>query len=385
MKTIALFTLFSGGILFFASCSPVKNKQAKEILYVGTFAERNSQGLYVFEFNRDSLSFKLLQTLPELVSPSFFTLHPSGRLLYAACRNSMVNGQNWGSIWSLKIDTISGKLSPLNQQPSYGTDPCYISTDQSGQYIFVANYGDGVISVYPVNTDGSIGDSIQVIRHAGRSINPQRQEGPHVHAALVSEDNRFVYVPDLGIDRVMIYKLDTATGKLTPADVPWAEVKPGSGPRHIAIRPDGKFAYLAEELGSTTAVFLRDTFDGSLTEIQRIPSIPVDYTKENSNADIHTDNEGRYLYISNRGHNSIAIYSINQPTGMLSLAGFEPVRGDHPRNFMIDATGDLMLVANRNTDQIIIFRRNKQTGMLTYSGKELNVPAPVCVRMMKLE
>jgi 6-phosphogluconolactonase len=385
MKSISVFTLFFAGILFFASCSPVKNKQVKEILYVGTFAGRNSQGLYVFEFNRDSLSFKLLQTLPELVSPSFFTLHPAGRFLYAACRNSMVNGQNWGSIWSLKIDTISGMLAPLNQRPSYGADPCYISTDQSGQYIFVANYGDGVISVYPVSTDGSIGDSIQVIRHAGRGINPQRQEGTHVHAALVSEDDRFVYVPDLGIDKVMIYKIDTANGKLTPADVPWAEVKPGSGPRHIAIHPDGKFAYLAEELGSTAAVFLRDTFSGSLTEIQRVSSIPDDYTGENTNADIHTDPEGRFLYVSNRGHNSIAIYSINRLTGMLSLAGFEPVRGDHPRNFMIDDTGDLMLVANRNTDQIVIFRRNKQTGMLTYSGKELNVPAPVCVKMMRLE
>jgi 6-phosphogluconolactonase len=194
-----------------------------------------------------------------------------------------------------------------------------------------------------------------------------------------------VYVPDLGIDKVMIYGLDAPASLLQPAEVPWAAVKPGSGPRHIAIHPKGNYAYLAEELGNTTAVFKRDKISGGLTEIQRISSLPDDFSGSNTNADIHTDPDGEYLYVSNRGHNSLVIYRIDPSTGLLTTVGYEPVRGDHPRNFMIDGTGKLLLVANRGTNNVVVFNMDKGTGKLKYSGVEISVPAPVCVKMLKLK
>lgn len=369
-------------LLLAISCG--NNKSAiREVIYVGTFDERNSQGIYVYEFDRDSLGFKLLQTIPEQKSPSFLEIHPSKRFLYAVNRSSVIDGKEWGTTSAFLIDSFTGMLTLINEQSSYGRGPCHISFDKAGKFAFVSNYNDGSLVVYAVNDNGSVSDSLQLIRHYGKGANPQRQESPHVHSAMISPDDRFLYVADLGIDRVMIYKLDSGSGLLKPADIPFTEVEPGSGPRHLEIHPDGKTAFLAEELSSTTSVFKRDTAHGSLTEIQRIASIPDGFIEQNTNADIHTDPDGKFLYVSNRGHNSLAMYAIHKD-GFLSVIGYQSTLGDRPRNFMIDPPGNLLFVANRNSDNINVFKMNRETGLLDNTGIALEVPGAVCIKMLQL-
>ncbi len=356
---------------------------SREIIYVGTFDERGSQGIYVFEFYRDSLGLTLLQTIPEQKSPSFLEIHPSKKFLYAVNRSSVIHGKEWGTVSAFSIGAGTGMLTLINEQSTYGKGPCHISFDNTGKYAFVSNYNAGSLAVYAVSDDGSVSDSLQLILHFGKSINSDRQENAHVHSAIISPDNRYLYVSDLGIDKVMIYQLNAVSGLLKPAVIPYAEVEPGSGPRHFTIHPNGRIAYLAEELGSTTCVFARDTVTGSLKTIQRITSIPDGFNGQNTNADIHTDPEGKYLYVSNRGHNSIAIYNIDK-NGLLSVAGYQPTLGDRPRNFLIDRTGHLMFVANRNADHIRVFNISKNTGMLNDAGMTVEVPAAVCIRMLQL-
>lgn len=355
----------------------------REVIYIGTFDERGSQGLYVFEFNRDSIDFKLLQTIPEQSSPSFLEIHPSKRFLYAVNRSSIVDGKDWGTVSAFHIDTVSGLLSLINEQSSYGRGPCHISFDITGKFTFVSNYNDGSLAVYAVNKNGSISDSLQLIRHFGKSSNTDRQESAHVHSAIISPDNRFLYVADLGIDKVMIYELSSGSGLLKPAEIPFTGVTPGSGPRHFTLHPNGRIAYLAEELSSTTCVFVRDSVQGSLEQVQRISSIPEDFTGLNTNADIHTDPEGKFLYVSNRGHNSLAIYAVDE-SGLLAAAGYQYTLGDRPRNFLIDHSGSLLFVANRNSDHIKVFQINRQSGLPEYTGKTVDVPGAVCVKMLRL-
>jgi 6-phosphogluconolactonase len=370
-------------MLMMTTCCRNEQSDIKEILYVGTFDERDSQGIYVYEFNRDSVGFTLLQTIPEQKSPSFLEIHPSRKFLYAVNRSSVIEGKEWGTISAFLIDSASGMLTLINEQSSYGRGPCHISFDKSGKFAFVSNYNDGNLVVYAVLDKGSVSDSLQLVQHHGHGINPERQEGPHVHSAMVSPDNRFLYVADLGIDKVMIYELNSSSGLLKPAAIPYAEVEPGSGPRHFEIQPDGKTLFLAEELSSTTSVFSRDTVNGSLTEIQRISSIPEGFREQNTNADIHIHPDGKFLYVSNRGHNSIAIYHIHK-NGFLSVIGYQSTLGDRPRNFMIDQTGRLLFAANRNSDNINVFELNAKTGMLDFTGAALEVPGAVCLKMLQM-
>jgi len=325
----------------------------------------------------------LLQTVPDQKSPSFLEIHPSGRFLYAVNRSSVITGKEWGTVSAFSIDTLTGMLALINEQSTYGRGPCHISFNQSGEYAFVSNYNDGSLVVYAVSDNGSVSDSIQMVRHDGKGMNQQRQEGPHVHSAIISPDDRFLYVADLGIDKVMIYELNSGSGLLKPAVIPFAEVMPGSGPRHFEIHPNGRIAYLAEELSSTTCVFSRDTALGALTEIQRISSIPDGFTGHNTNADIHADADGRFLYVSNRGHNSLAIYAINED-GLLSVTGYQSTLGDGPRNFLIDHTGSYLFVANRNSDDIRVFTINRESGLPDFTGIALEVPGAVCIKMLQL-
>ncbi|MBN2213490.1 MAG: lactonase family protein [Bacteroidales bacterium] len=370
-------------VLLAIGCRTGHRPAVKEIIYVGTFDERGSQGIYVFDFIRDSVSFRLLQTVPNQKSPSFLEIHPSGRFLYAVNRSSVIDGKEWGTLSAFSIDQNTGMIVFINEQSTYGRGPCHISFSRSGNHAFVSNYNDGSLVVYGVNDDGSAGDSLQLIRHHGKSINALRQESPHVHSAIMSPDDRFLYVSDLGIDKVMIYEFNPGSGLLRSASTPYYEVRPGSGPRHFTIHPNGRFAYLAEELSSTTSVFKRDTALGTLTRIQRISSIPSDYNEQNTNADIHTDPEGRFLYVSNRGHNSLAIYTISED-GMLSVAGYRHTMGDRPRNFLIDHNGDYLFVANRDSDHIRIFKISRQTGIPDDTGTVVEVPGAVCIKMLRL-
>lgn len=357
----------------------------KEILYVGTFSVRGSEGIYAFSFDRIKRTMKLIQTVPSLESPTYLALHPSGKFLYSVNRGKADVMDNGGSVSAYGIDPKTGKLSGLNHRPSYGDDPCYIAVDKTGQYVFVANYSEGNLVVLPLFDDGLIGSPSDAKKYVGSSINKTRQEGPHIHSAVVSPDNHFLYVSDLGSDKVYIYEFNASNGTLAAAATPEIMVHGGSGPRHFAFHPNGKYAYLSEELSSSVCVFSVNKVTGALTIVQdTVASLPATYSGTNTGADIHTDIKGKYLYMSNRGHNAISIYTIS-PTGQIKLIGEQPTAGKTPRNFLVDPKGEFIFVANQDSDTIIIYKIVPKTGKLIPVGKPIKVPSPVCLKLLTLK
>lgn len=352
----------------------------KEILYAGTYSQRESQGIYVYEFDRNSNSFELLQTIPNIQDPNFLTVHPSGKFLYVVNTVTDEDGKKMDMISSFRIERENGYLTFINQNPSGGKGACHVSLDKTGKRAFVSHYTSGTLTVFPINNDGSVGNSIQTIEGSGHSVT-RRQNGPHIHSSLVSPDNKYVYVADLGADKIMIFLLDQTTGKLSPAAERWVITEPGSGPRHFTFHPSKPFFYLAQEINSTVNVFKWDESTGLLTSIQSLSTLPKEYTGRNLVADIHTTPDSKYLYVSNRGHNSIAIFSIKDD-GTLELPDHEPVLGDHPRNFMVDPKGEFLLVANQNTDNVVGFKIDKATGKLDSSEIRLQIPAVVCLKYL---
>ncbi|MDH4092291.1 MAG: lactonase family protein [Cyclobacteriaceae bacterium] len=358
---------------------------SNEILYVGTFSVRGSEGIYAFSFDRVKRTLKLLQKVPSLESPSYLAIHPTGKFLYSVNRGKADVTDNGGSVSAYGIDPKSGKLSGLNHRPSYGDGPCYISVDKTGEYIFIANYSEGNLVVLPLFDDGIIGNPSDAKKYVGNSINPARQAGPHIHSAVISPDNKFLYASDLGTDKIYIYEFNSSNGTLTPAKTPEVSVNPGSGPRHFTFHPSGKFAFLAEELTSSVCSFSVNKLTGALTIIQdTVKSLPESFKATNTSADIHTDTKGKYLYLSNRGLNSVSIFSIS-PTGKISLIGQQPSGGKTPRNFLIDPKGEFIFVANQDSDSIVMFRINPKTGKLIAVGKPVKVPSPVCLKLLTLK
>ncbi|MEX0780729.1 MAG: lactonase family protein [Balneolales bacterium] len=351
----------------------------KEIFYVGTFADQDSQGLYVFEFDRSNGELNQIQTVSDREGPSFQAIHPDGNFLYSISGESMDPDSNHGTVSAYRIDQSTGKLSIINEQSAEGQGACHVSIDPRGRFVYVSNYSEGNLSVYSINQDGSLEEASDVVQHEGHGPNENRQNSPHMHSIIPSEDGKFIYASDLGIDKVMIYEVSDS-GTLTPAEVPYVENTPGSGPRHFAIHPNGNFAYSAEELSYTVAAFSVDKRNGALSQIQRVSMLPDDYQNpNNSAADIHFSPDGKYLYASNRGHDSIVIYSVDPSTGFLSLSGHEPTRGGHPRNFGVDQKGEYLFVANRDDNNVVFFNKDNESGLLEYAGIEAIVPKAVCV------
>lgn len=366
-------------LLFFLTLLTALTATAQnELLYVGTYSVRGSEGIYVLEFDRRAGTLRQVSTAGGAKSPSFLAFHPLGGYLYA-----VNEGAEGGAVSAFAIDRQTGKLTLLNQQPSVGRGPCHVSLDATGRAAFVSNYGEGTFTVLPVLKDGKLGAPTDSVRFAGNGPNAQRQNKPHAHSATLSPDNRFAYVCDLGTDRIYIYEIDPAKGKVKPANPAFKAVTPGAGPRHFTLSPDGKFAYLAEELTSTTAVFSRDAKTGFLVTLQDgVATLPADFKGNNTSADIHTDATGKHLYQSNRGHNSLAIFSIGT-SGRIALQGHQDTMGKTPRNFLVDPKGEYVFVANQDTDNITIFRRDAKTGLLTYTGNSVSVPAPVCLKLLE--
>lgn len=344
------------------------------ILYIGTFSERGSEGIYVFEFDPETAEVKQIQTLDNLASPSYICLHPNGKYLYSGNRASIVEGENWGSLSAFEI-AADGKIKHLNDASGLDEGTCYISTDLSGQQVYIANYAGGSMAAYQLENNGSIGALIASYDH-------QKPNGPvaHAHAAVPSPDNRFLYVPDLGNDEVTAYRILTKKGKLKKSDKRSFPVQKGNGPRHFIFHPNGKWAFVAEEL-SSSVVSVAYRKSGRLKELDRESTLPKDYGKANKVADIHIHPSGRWLYVSNRGHNSLAIYEVDLKSGMLQVVGHQSTLGDWPRGFMITPNGKFLLVANRRTDNIAIFEIDGATGQLTDTGKQIKIPAPVCLKM----
>ena len=353
----------------------------REIMYVGTYSLRGSEGIYIFEFDRKMGTMKPIQSVSNAKSPSFLALHPSGNFLYSVNEAAQVGPNSAGAVSAYAVDRSTGKLSFLNSQSSMGRGPCHISIDQTGKTAFVSNYGGGSLAVLPIEAKGTLGAATDSVQNAGNGPNTGRQEKAHVHSATLSPDNRFVYVADLGTDKLHIYEADVTGSTVKPAQAPYVTVKPGSGPRHFTFHPNGKFAYLVEELTSSVAVFSRDAQTGALTLLSDgVETLPTGYSAQNTSADIHIDPAGRFLYQSNRGRNALAIFAIGTD-GKLTSLGDEPTMGKTPRNFMIDPKGEFIFVAHQDSDNITIFRRDQKTGKLTYTGQSVSVPAPVCVIM----
>ena len=352
-------------------------QSGKEIMYVGTYSLRGSEGIYVFEFDRKAGTMKPVQAVSNAKSPSFLAIHPSGNYLYSVNEGA----DKTGGVSAYTIDRATGKLTYLNSQSSLGGGPCHVSIDQTGKTAFVSNYGGGSLAVLPIKTDGTLGAATDSVQDTGSGPNTERQERAHVHSATLAPDNRFVYVADLSTDKLNIFDVDVKVSKVKPAIIPYAKVKPGSGPRHFTFHPNGKYAYLVEELISSVAVFSRDAKTGALTLLEdNVKTLPADFTSPNTSADIHIDPSGKFLYQSNRGYNSLAIFAIGA-NGKLTKVGDQPTEGKTPRNFMIDPKGDFVFVAHQDSDNITIFKRDQKTGKLTYTGNSVKVPAAVCIIM----
>lgn len=375
MKQLAILLFMAFGEL------PAQAQSNKEIMYVGTYSVRGSEGVYVFEFDRKAGTMQQIQAVSNAKSPSFLALHPSGNYVYSVNEAAQAGPNREGAVSSYTIDRATGKLTFRNSQSSMGGGPCHVSVDQTGKTAFVSNYGGGSLAVLPINADGTLGASTDSVQNTGTGPNAKRQEKSHVHSAILSPDNRFVYVSDLGTDKLHIYEVDAKASSVKPAKMAYISVKPGSGPRHFTFHPNGKYAYLVEELTSAVAVFSRDAQTGALTLLDdNVKTLPADFTGGNTSADIHIDPSGKFLYQSNRGHNSLAIFAIGND-GKLTKVGNQPTEGKTPRNFLIDPKGDFVFVAHQDTDNITIFRRDQKTGKLTYTGQSVNVPAPVCILM----
>jgi 6-phosphogluconolactonase len=348
-------------------------------VYVGTYTRGQSRGIYLCHLDPGTGRIQTLTLAGETDNPSFLAIHPTRRYLYAVGEISNYAGRKSGAVSAFRIDPETGLLALLNQQPSQGTGPCHVVVDRTGRNVLVANYGSGSAACLPIARDGRLGKATSSVQHEGSSVNPRRQQGPHAHAIELDAANRFAFVPDLGLDKVFIYRFDAERGQLAPNDPPWVAVAPGSGPRHFAFHPSGRFAYVINEMGSTVTAFRYDAPRGALESIQTVSTLPEGFKGENTTAEIAVHPSGKFLYGSNRGHDSIAIFAIDASTGKLRAVGHEPTQGKTPRNFALDPTGRYLLAANQATDNVVVFRIDATTGALRPTGHSLGVPSPVCV------
>jgi 6-phosphogluconolactonase len=353
------------------------------LVYVGTYTQKgNSKGIYIYKMDMETGNLTEAGVGPMVASPSFLAIHPNHRFLYAVNELESYQGAKSGSVSSFAIDPKTGGLTLLNQQPSGGGAPCHIVVDKGGKNVLIANYTGGSVAVLPIMLDGSLAKTTSFIQHTGSSVDPARQEGPHAHSINLNASNQLAFVPDLGTDKVVIYKYDSIKGALTPNDPPAGIVAPGSGPRHFEIHRNGRFAYVINEMKSTVTAFNYDAKTGALTEIQNISTLPADFHGNSSTAEVQISPSGKFLYGSNRGHDSIAIFSIDQKTGKLTLIGHQSTLGKTPRNFYIEPSGTYMLAANQDSDNIFVFKVDQQTGKLTPTGQEVSVPMPVAITTM---
>jgi len=347
-------------------------------VYFGTYTGGDSsKGIYRSSLDLDTGKLSEPVLAAEAKNPSFLEIHPNGKFLYAVSESGGA-----GSVSAYAI-ADNGNLTFLNQQPSSGSGPCHVSIDHTGKNVLVANYGSGSASVIPIKPDGKLAKPPGFVQHEGSSVNPNRQKGPHAHSINVSPDDRFAFVADLGIDKVMIYKVDVEKGTIVANDPAFAKLKPGAGPRHFAFAPNGKYAYVINELHCTVTAFAYEPTSGALTEIQTIPTLPEAFDGSNSCAEVRVHPSGRFLYGSNRGHDSIAVYRINRRKGTLTLVEHETAGIKTPRNFNIDPTGKFCLVANQGSDSVVVFRIDRKTGTLEPTGNKISVGRPVCVRFLQ--
>lgn len=381
---IVLAGLISGATADARGDAGVDKKQGIYRVYVGTYTGGNtgSEGIYLLELNPATGSLESKGLAGKIVSPSFLAIHPSRKYLYSVNEVGDFGGKPAGAVTSFSIDPSSGSLKQINQESSVGSGPCHLVVDASGKNVLVANYGSGSVAVLPISDDGSLKPASSFIQHNGTSADPGRQSGPHAHSINLDAANRFAFAADLGLDKVLIYAFDPEAGKITPNASPFAKVAPASGPRHFAFHPAGKFAYVINEMANTVTAFAYDPAAGSLTEVQTISTLPADFNGTSYTAEVQVHPSGKFLYGSNRGHDSIAAFAIDEKTGKLKFLEAEPTQGKNPRNFAIDPTGAFLLAENQDTNTIVVFRIDPTSGELEATGTKVEVPKPVCIKMI---
>ncbi|HXJ45288.1 MAG TPA: lactonase family protein [Candidatus Dormibacteraeota bacterium] len=350
--------------------------------FAGTYtAKTQSKGIYSFRYDATTGKLTAIGVAAETPDPSFVAIHPSGKFLYA------VNESGKSSfVTSFSLDAKTGTLTQLNQVPAQGEDPCYIAFDQNGKYILVANYTSGTLAVFPILADGKIGEKTALYQDSGKlGPNKERQEGPHAHWIETSADNRYALAADLGLDQILIFQFDAAKGTLGPHIPPGATLKAGSGPRHAIFSPNGKFLFVVSELNSTATSFAFDSKKGDLKQVNSVSTLPAEFTGRNDVAEVAIHPSGRFLYVSNRGLDNIAIFDIDLKKGTLSPVGGIPTGGKEPRHFTFDPSGTFLFVENQFSDTIVAFHVDINTGQLTPTGDNVAVPSPVCLKFIAAE
>jgi 6-phosphogluconolactonase len=364
------------GLLFALSLVPVTARE--HLVYFGTYTGAKSKGIYVSRFDDKTGTLSTAELAAETKSPSFLALHPNRRVLYAVGEAASVGETRQGAVTAFTIEPRTGRLTVLTSQPSGGGGPCHLTLDAKRGLLFTANYGSGSVGALPLRADGTLDAPVSVAQHTGSSVNPRRQEGPHAHCANLDPTKKFLLVCDLGLDKVMVYRLGDGAAALTPNDPPFASVAPGAGPRHLAFQLGGKFVHVLNELNSTITTFAFNPQRGTLEEGQTVSTLPAGFSGSTTCAEIEVHPSGKFVYASNRGHDSIAVFAADKQTGLLSPVEHEPTQGKTPRHFALDPSGRWLLAANQGSDSVVVFAVNPQTGVLETTGQLVEVPSPVC-------
>jgi len=371
----------AGGVGVFGAFAARANAWTKNrVLYVGTYTSGKGEGIYVCEFSPRVGAFGSCEA-KKTINPSFVAIDRSFRYLYAVNEVSEYEGKPGGYVSAFAINSISKELFFLNQQPTQGADPCHLTVDSKRKTLLVANYTGGNITVLPIRPNGSLAPASDLKQHEGSGIKEQ-QKGPHAHCIILDRFERHAVAADLGIDKVMVYRFNRAAGKLFPAKQPFVELPRGAGPRHLAFHPTGKYLYVINELDSSMAAFKYNELNGTLTHIDTVSTLPGDFSGPSFCADVHVSPSGRFLYGSNRGHNSIVVFEIDPRRGKLKLVEHVSTEGDWPRNFVIDPAGKFLLVANQRSDNVVTFSIDERTGRLSPTGQNHQIPSPVCLKFL---
>lgn len=351
---------------------------------VGTYTRGKEGGINVLRFDPDTAKLTK-HGVANIDNPSFLAVHPSQKLVYSVAEVATFDGKLGGAVAAFSFDATTGTLTKLNHSSTIGAGPCHLVVDQTGRYVLAANYGGGSVVVLPIEEGGKLGRATSFVQHAGSSVNPQRQKAPHAHSINLDPTNQFAVAADLGVDKVFVYRLNGKNGTLTDAPSAFGKVAPGSGPRHFAFHPGGRFAYVINELALTVTAFTFDSTSGELSEIQTISTLPPGTEKQGSTAEVRVHPSGHFLYGSNRGHDSIVVYAIDQDAGELTYVENEPTQGQTPRNFFVEPSGKFLFAENQQSGSIAVLKIDQQTGALSPTGNSIEVPSPVCIRTIPVQ
>jgi 6-phosphogluconolactonase len=376
-------TIMLALILILSTISTIsKSNKLMKYFYIGTYTDGDAKGIYLYKMNTESGKVDFVSVTENIDNPSYLAIDEQNKFLYAANEVADFDETKNGSVSAFKIMPGTNELKLINKVSSGGAHPCYVSVNDNGNFVIAANYTGGSVCLLPVKSNGGLAAASDIAQHTGSSINEKRQAAPHAHSAYFDPQQKFVYAVDLGIDKVNIYKFDHENGKLLKNDPAFFKAEPGSGPRHMAFHPNAKFAYLISELNNKIIALSIDRVNGGLTKIEEYSALPKDFEGTSYCADIHIHPNGKFLYGSNRGDNSIVIFEIDVESGKLNLVGHELTQGDWPRNFVIDPSGKFLLWANQKSNDVKIFKINLSTGELIFTNQTISVPSPACVKFL---